>query len=65
MTSNLHKLYAKIRDKLPDLPGTEPLHPDAEDCIKEDKPMRDQLSEKQIDKTVADSFPASDPPASY
>jgi hypothetical protein len=27
--------------------------------------MREHLTEKQIDKTLQDSFPASDPPAWY
>ncbi len=34
-------------------------------CIRESKRMRENLSEKQIDKTLKDSFPASDPPAWY
>lgn len=35
----------------------------SESCC--DKKMREDLSEKQIDKTVKDSFPASDPPSTY
>lgn len=35
------------------------------DSAKEAKEMREHLSEKQIDKTVKDSFPASDPPSTY
>lgn len=34
-------------------------------CVHADKEMREQLSERQIDKMVADSFPASDPPSTY
>ena len=30
-----------------------------------DHKMRENLSEKQIDKTLKDSFPASDPPSTY
>jgi hypothetical protein len=30
-----------------------------------DHKMRKNLSEKQIDKTLKDSFPASDPPSTY
>ncbi|MFT3998393.1 MAG: hypothetical protein QM667_13405 [Asticcacaulis sp.] len=33
--------------------------------LKCEKTMRDQLSEKQVDKMVDDSFPASDPPGNY
>ena len=36
-----------------------------EECIHEERELRDHLSEKQIDRMVADSFPASDPPSSY
>lgn len=32
---------------------------------REDKSMRAHLSESAIDKTLEDSFPASDPPAWY
>ncbi len=31
--------------------------------LREENELRDGLSEKQIDKTIGDSFPASDPPA--
>lgn len=34
-------------------------------CIRKDKKLREALSEKQIDKMVSDSFPASDPPSTY
>ena len=37
----------------------------AEQCIHADKKLRDALSERQIDKMVEDSFPASDPPSTY
>jgi len=30
-----------------------------------DKAMRDNKSQKEIDKTLKDSFPASDPPSTY
>jgi hypothetical protein len=30
-----------------------------------EKELRENLSEKQIDKMVKDSFPASDPPSTY
>ncbi|MCE3255775.1 MAG: hypothetical protein K0R25_1269 [Rickettsiaceae bacterium] len=33
--------------------------------IKEEKEVRENLTEKQIDKMVKDSFPASDPPSTY
>jgi len=33
--------------------------------LRSEKEMRDQLSEKQVDKMVDDSFPASDPPGNY
>jgi hypothetical protein len=33
--------------------------------IHADRRVRDRLTEKQIDKMVADSFPASDPPSTY
>ncbi len=36
-----------------------------EQCIQEAQELREHLSEKQIDKMVADSFPASDPPSTY
>lgn len=32
---------------------------------REDKKMRENLSERQIDKMVEASFPASDPPSTY
>ncbi len=35
------------------------------DCARESRHMRENLSEQEIDKTLEDSFPASDPPAWY
>jgi hypothetical protein len=34
-------------------------------CIHADKELREHLSDRQIDKMVEDSFPASDPPSTY
>jgi hypothetical protein len=34
-------------------------------CIRDDKQMRAKVSEQKIDKTLKDSFPASDPPSGY
>lgn len=34
-------------------------------CATSDKKVMQNQSEKQIDKTVKDSFPASDPPGNY
>lgn len=34
-------------------------------AIRSDKKIRENMSEKQIDKMVKDSFPASDPPSTY
>lgn len=34
-------------------------------CNCNDRELREHLSEKQVDKMVADSFPASDPPSTY
>jgi hypothetical protein len=33
--------------------------------LQQDKKLREELTEKQIDKMVMDSFPASDPPSTY
>jgi hypothetical protein len=33
-----------------------------EECVRESKWMRENLTENQIDQILADSFPASDPP---
>lgn len=35
------------------------------DIVKDEKEIRENLSEKKIDKMVKDSFPASDPPSTY
>lgn len=35
------------------------------DHVEEEKQIRENLTEKQIDKMVKDSFPASDPPSTY
>lgn len=32
---------------------------------KNDKKIRDELKEREIDKMIRDSFPASDPPSTY
>lgn len=40
-------------------------HISRKECIREDKVLREQLTEKQIDKMVENSFPASDPPSTY
>ncbi len=34
-------------------------------CASEDKKMRENMSEKQVDRMINDSFPASDPPSTY
>jgi hypothetical protein len=39
--------------------------PSQEEKAREEKEMRENLTEKEIDKTLEDSFPASDPPAWY
>jgi hypothetical protein len=36
-----------------------------QDYIHAEKRLRRKLSEKEIDKMIADSFPASDPPSTY
>lgn len=33
--------------------------------IEKDQALRDHLTERQVDKMIADSFPASDPPSTY
>ena len=41
--------------------GREPLG----EIIREEKELRENLSEAQIDEMVKETFPASDPPSSY
>ncbi len=36
-----------------------------EDPVREAREMRESLSESQIDETVKESFPSSDPPSTY
>lgn len=55
--SHVMKFY---RHNQPDI-GTKT----AEDTITETIAMRQNLTEQQIDDTIEDSFPASDPPAWY
>lgn len=38
---------------------------DREFQAKMDKELREHLTEKQVDKMIEDSFPASDPPSTY
>lgn len=33
--------------------------------IRKDKDLREHLTQRKIDKMLADSFPASDPPSNY
>jgi hypothetical protein len=42
-------------------PRQQPHHP----RLQEDKRMRDNLDEDKVDEMVDDTFPASDPPATY
>ncbi len=42
---------------------SEPEHP--KESVRESKEMRANLTQGEIDKTLEDSFPASDPPAWY
>ncbi|BEV10004.1 hypothetical protein ATDW_05000 [Asticcacaulis sp. DW145] len=34
-------------------------------CHREDRAVRDNLAEDQVDTMVEDTFPASDPPSTY
>lgn len=34
-------------------------------CVQHDKKLREELDERQLDKMLKDSFPASDPPSTY
>lgn len=45
-------------------PRTYP-YPSRKRCIHAEKELREHLTERQIDKMIADSFPASDPPSTY
>jgi hypothetical protein len=38
---------------------------DQKDAAQKSKKMREHQTEDQIDKTLKDSFPASDPPSTY
>jgi hypothetical protein len=40
-------------------------HPSRKQCIHAEKELRASLSEKQIDRMIEASFPASDPPSTY
>jgi hypothetical protein len=40
-------------------------HVTRKQCNRRDKKLRKHLSERQIDRMVEDSFPASDPPSTY
>ncbi len=46
-------------------PVHQPNNPEVKKLIREDKKVRKNITEDQIDKMIKDSFPASDPPASY
>jgi hypothetical protein len=48
--------------KIPAQPGKEKLR---KDCVRKEKAIRDNMTERQIDKVLEDTFPASDPPAWY
>ena len=36
-----------------------------EGCVHKDKAIRENTTEKDLDKMLKDSFPASDPPSTY
>jgi hypothetical protein len=40
-------------------------HSSRTEVIREDKDVREHLSDRQLDKTLEDTFPASDPSAYY
>lgn len=46
-------------------PGTTAKRPTHEQVVKKEKELRENLTEKEIDDMVEDSFPASDPPSTY
>ena len=35
------------------------------ECLHQEKELREQLTEREIDHMIEDSFPASDPPSTY
>ena len=41
------------------------LHHSSQGYVHTDKKLRDELDEKQMDKMLKDSFPASDTPSTY
>ncbi|MFA5592384.1 MAG: hypothetical protein WC989_03625 [Micavibrio sp.] len=45
--------------------GPKPLDRKHEDAVRQDKEVREELSEKQIDKALQDTMDASDPVAKY
>jgi hypothetical protein len=53
-------MFAYFKRKIANI-GLRSDHPTR--CARESRLMREELSEKQIDKTLMDSFPCSDPPA--
>lgn len=38
---------------------------DKKEIAKDDRKIRDDLKEKELDKIIKDGFPASDPPSTY
>ncbi|MDE3060618.1 MAG: hypothetical protein KGJ06_06365 [Pseudomonadota bacterium] len=44
---------------------THPYCPSRREVVLQEKHLRNHLDERQIDKTVEDTFPASDPPSNY
>lgn len=57
----ISRFFSSIRRKFSGHCGSTPLG----DCIKEDKAVREHQTDRQVDKTIKDSFPASDPPSWY
>lgn len=59
-------MITNVRSILGDFSGQKRmLHERRRKTLREEKHQRENLSEKQIDKMVMDSFPASDPPSTY